>query len=554
MSMDITLFHPSGYLGKPSNSPYGKDVANSGLFSAITRNIPFKNINVLHQTSAKPEALAPQFCSHRSSQANFSSGHPWDTSISQTSGLMLRGAANLSELAWLRRSQFGDHAYNLVGLIHTLGPPMIREQIVSCLSAPIQAWDALICTSPAVQTVVSSFFDDQESWLQERFGASQFIRPQLPLIPLGVDVEAIKTQASNQAWRKQLRAELGLEDDAVLALWVGRLSFYEKAFPQAMIQAVERANATSEHPIHLAFCGWFPDQSDQNYFQDAIAHLAGNTKVSILDGSKPQVLAAAWAAADLFLSLVDNIQETFGLTPIEAMAAGLPIVASDWDGYRSTIRHEVDGFLIPTLLSPAGAPGHLLGHLHNMELESYQTYAGAVAQHTAVHVDLAAQAICRLANSKELRHSMGDAGQKYAASLFDWPVISKQYKQLFEDLEQQRKAAIQLDPAKTTPARAGRGDPFADFEPFATSSLHGEMIIKRSGSTELQQSLQVKLNHLYPGMRGTNNEAQQIISVLDEAKPDGLKVSELLQCFDNKRHDSINTTIVWLMKQGLISW
>ena len=45
-----------------------------------------------------------------------------------------------------------------------------------------------------------------------------------------------------------------------------------------------------------------------------------------------------WAAADVFLSLVDNIQETFGITPLEAMAAGLPVVASDWDGYRYTMR------------------------------------------------------------------------------------------------------------------------------------------------------------------------------------------------------------------------
>lgn len=308
--MDITIFHPSGHLGKPFHSPYGKDVANSGLFSALTENIPFERINVLHQTSASAEDLAPQFCRHQSKEAIFSSAPVWDTSLPKTSGIILRGAANLSELAWLRRSQVGNHAYNLVGLIHTLGPPMIREQIVSCLAAPIQAWDALICTSPAVKSVVQSFFNDQESWLKERFAASQFTRPQLPLIPLGVDTQAIQTMASNQASRQQLRSELGLQNDDVLALWVGRLSFYEKAFPQAMIEAVERANTTSKHPIHLVFCGWFPDKnSDSNYFQDAIAHLADNTKVSILDGSKPHVLAAAWAAADLFLSLVDNIQK-----------------------------------------------------------------------------------------------------------------------------------------------------------------------------------------------------------------------------------------------------
>ena len=41
------------------------------------------------------------------------------------------------------------------------------------------------------------------------------------------------------------------------------------------------------------------------------------------------------------MSLADNIQETFGLTPVEAMAAGLPCVMSDWDGYRDTVRDGV---------------------------------------------------------------------------------------------------------------------------------------------------------------------------------------------------------------------
>ena len=33
----------------------------------------------------------------------------------------------------------------------------------------------------------------------------------------------------------------------------------------------------------------------------------------------------------MFVSLSDNIQETFGLTPIEGMASGLPLIVSDAD-------------------------------------------------------------------------------------------------------------------------------------------------------------------------------------------------------------------------------
>ncbi len=35
-----------------------------------------------------------------------------------------------------------------------------------------------------------------------------------------------------------------------------------------------------------------------------------------------KIRETAWASADVFCSLSDNIQETFGIVPIEAMAAG----------------------------------------------------------------------------------------------------------------------------------------------------------------------------------------------------------------------------------------
>ena len=57
-------------------------------------------------------------------------------------GTLLRGQPYISELAWERGHRHGHQAYSLVGMIHTLAPPKVRELIGEVLLAPVQPWDA----------------------------------------------------------------------------------------------------------------------------------------------------------------------------------------------------------------------------------------------------------------------------------------------------------------------------------------------------------------------------------------------------------------------------
>ena len=86
-------------------------------------------------------------------------------------------------------------------------------------------------------------------------------------------------------------------------------------------------------------------------FREEARHFCPSVRLVVVDGADFRRYRYAWAAADIFTSLSDNFQETFGITPIEAMSAGLPSVVSDWNGYREGVRDGVDGFRNPTFHS-----------------------------------------------------------------------------------------------------------------------------------------------------------------------------------------------------------
>ena len=362
----------------------------------------------------------------------------------------------------------GDQrAYSLTGITHTTASISAMDMIADLLTAPIQDWDALICTSRAVKAMVEGLLDDQEAYLSGRLGATRFTRPQLPVIPLGVDCAKF---APDPAVRAAQRAALGIAQDDIAVLFMGRLSFHAKAHPYPMYLALERAAAMSGKRLHLIQAGWFANDFIDKAFRDGAKVFCPSVTAHFVDGRTAENRFAIWQAADLFTSLSDNIQETFGLTPIEAMAAGLPSVVSDWDGYRDTIEHGAHGMRVPTL-APAAGQGDDLADAHTVDLDTYDRYCGYTSQFVAVDVPAAAEAYAALIGNAGLRRRMGEAARAAALATFDWRHIVARYQDLWAELARRRSAKAESAPAAGRASWPARPDPFAAFASYPSQSI-----------------------------------------------------------------------------------
>src|SRR6516164_998135 len=121
---------------------------------------------------------------------------------------------------------------------------------------------------------------------------------------------------------------------------------------------------------------------------------ARGVRVTFVDGTQPDTRFAVWHAADIFASLSDNIQETFGLVIVEAMASGLPIVASDWDGYRDLVTDGESGYLVPSVMVN-GATHDATARLV-LETHSYDHFLAECSQAVAIDCAATTRAFVRL--------------------------------------------------------------------------------------------------------------------------------------------------------------
>jgi starch synthase len=319
-----------------------------------------------------------------------------------------------------------------------------------------------------------------------------------------------------------------------------------------MYIALEEASKRSSKKFNLVLAGWFPNKQTQEQFISAARLLCPSLRLTIVDGRNAEVREKIWFAADIFTSLSDNIQETFGLTPIEAMAAGLPTVVSDWNGYRETVTHGVDGFTIRTYMPPAGL-GEGLALSHAMGISNYDEYIGLQSQFTSIDISDCAQAFEKLASDENLRKRMGEAGRERVRTTFDWKVIIPQYRSLWSDLAVLRGSReSKVDRRPGAPGNPLRSDPNSLFSSYPTEILSPNThIMKDSNSSRdrLQLIRAIPMGNIASASLLTTNELFAVIEAIPE---DGIRVQDLCSRTPAQRGKHLLLSILWLSKMGLL--
>jgi starch synthase len=540
-------FEPEGYTTKGPRL-MGRHAAGEGFLRAFAESETSASVWCHSRAPAARDVMAERLAGFGYRGAvHFAS--PTSHGLLASASCLYHPSPTLGELAW-RRFSLDERHYSLCGVTHTTASHAVMSAISELLLVPVRSWDAVVCTSRVVRDSVRTQLEEQAAYLRWRVGARRLDTLQLPLIPLGVHAADFSFGAAD---RQAARAQLDMAADARAALFVGRLSFHAKAHPQAMYLALEQAAQQSGRPLHLVHCGWFANASIESAFREAAALLAPSVTMHFLDGCLDSARAQAWAAADFFISLSDNVQETFGLTPIEAMAAGLPVVVSDWNGYRDTVRDGIDGFRIPTLM-PEAPLGQDLAARYADGVDNYDIYCGHVCELVAVDVAAAASACARLADDDALRHQMGQAGRERVRGHYDWSVVIQQYRALWQELDERRRSDADLAGAPARRVRADRMDPFALFATYPTRALRGgDVLLLRPGAsaTLLSARRQMAINRFARHVFPSEAECARILDQLATAGP--CTADALLQGFAADRRQAVRRGLVWMVKMDVLA-
>jgi glycogen(starch) synthase len=154
------------------------------------------------------------------------------------------------------------------------------------------------------------------------------------VIPNGINPNKFKGLSPN---RDEVRGKYGIAPSDKLVLFVGRLTHQKGC--EYLVRAIPFV--AKYHNVKLLVVG-------DGYMRGELESEANRTgegwRIKFTGFISDSDVSDLMLSSDLMA--IPSVYEPFGVVALEAMAAGLPVVASDVDGLSEIIKHEQNGILV----------------------------------------------------------------------------------------------------------------------------------------------------------------------------------------------------------------
>ena len=125
------------------------------------------------------------------------------------------------------------------------------------------------------------------------------------------------------------------------------------------------------------------------------------------------------------------------------MACGLPVICSDWNGYRDTVIDGLSGYLIPTKVFSPVFDSSCVDYISSIDAQTdYCAYIGSTS--VIIDEDYAVLKIIDIVSSSTLLQRLSD-NALHIGSQYDWSYIFPKYESLLCELSSIRSHFANLN-------------------------------------------------------------------------------------------------------------
>mgnify|MGYP003956179369 CR=1 FL=1 len=309
----IILFECPQSLLQDLKHVHGANLISTTLFDAFVTQTQHTFVFITDRSTSDCNRLTDTYCKN--------TAHFFTTYNDLTADLkqhqITPTVAFINDINMIRMLRFrtlNQFNFPVIGLIHSLGTPSAFQHLQTVFPL-LQSNDSFICPSHNTQqTLINCGLPVSYS----------------TVIGYGIDTNLFKPSDNKHSLRQQLH----LPTNKTLMLLVTRINPYLKMDITPLLRQLP---TLIKQVPDLTLC--IVGNIQNKHYHEQLVHFI--TELNIEDHvhwvTEPEQMHTYYQCADFFVSLSDAPGETFGLTIMEAMACGLPVIINDYAGYKKKV-------------------------------------------------------------------------------------------------------------------------------------------------------------------------------------------------------------------------